>query len=188
MRNQNRIRTRVILLAAVTIGLALLVVGNVSRSQAAPPQPQAASGSAKVMHTDEYQRSAKLDTYKVIADSGAGRMKMLKGQDGERTELRATVLKGRANYLCLRRWQTLLHAGDLTPSDRMLLIKTLFWLPHTVTGDRAELHLSPAEEPACCASPSAVLSPCCWPRSPPPTSTSSAPIPSARTPPKAVNR
>src|SRR5205807_133409 len=40
--------------------------------------------------------------------------------------LRATVLKGRANYLCLRRWQTLLQAGDLTPADRTLLIKTLF--------------------------------------------------------------
>jgi DNA polymerase-3 subunit epsilon/ATP-dependent DNA helicase DinG len=62
--------------------------------------------------------------------------------------LRATVLKGRGNYLCLRRWQTLLHAGDLTPADRMLLIKTLFWLPHTRTGDRAELHLSQAEEEA----------------------------------------
>jgi DNA polymerase-3 subunit epsilon/ATP-dependent DNA helicase DinG len=60
--------------------------------------------------------------------------------------LRATVLKGRGNYLCLRRWQMLLHAGDLTPADRMLLIKTLFWLPRTATGDRAELHLSPAEE------------------------------------------
>jgi len=72
----------------------------------------------------------------------------LVAQDGQTREplLRATVLKGRANYLCLRRWQTLLHAGDLSPSDRMLLIKTLFWLPHTITGDRAELHLSPAEE------------------------------------------
>ena len=69
----------------------------------------------------------------------------LTSPDGEQT-LRATVLKGRANYLCLRRWQTLLHAGDLTPSDRMLLIKTLFWLPRTTTGDRSELHLSPAEE------------------------------------------
>ena len=58
------------------------------------------------------------------------------------------MLKGRANYLCLRRWQTLLHAGDLSPADRMLLIKTLFWLPRTATGDRAELHLSPAEEEA----------------------------------------
>ena len=68
---------------------------------------------------------------------------------GARTPaLRATVLKGRNNYLCLRRWQTLLHAGDLSAADRMLLIKTLFWLPHTATGDRAELHLSPAEEDA----------------------------------------
>src|SRR5258708_5173178 len=60
--------------------------------------------------------------------------------------LRATVLKGRTNYLCLRRWQMLLHAGDLTSADRMLLLKTLFWLPQTGTGDRAELHLAPAEE------------------------------------------
>ncbi|MDQ6675582.1 MAG: DEAD/DEAH box helicase [Chloroflexota bacterium] len=73
----------------------------------------------------------------------------LGSRDGQTTEpLRATVLKGRANYLCLRRWQTLLHAGDLSTSDRTLLIKTLFWLPHTLTGDRAELHLSPAEEDA----------------------------------------
>lgn len=62
--------------------------------------------------------------------------------------LRATVLKGRANYLCLRRWQTLLQASDLGPGDRSLLIKTLFWLPQTRTGDRAELRLSPAEEEA----------------------------------------
>ena len=27
----------------------------------------------KVVHTDDYQRSARLDTYRVIADSGAGR-------------------------------------------------------------------------------------------------------------------
>ena len=65
---------------------------------------------------------------------------------GDRQELRVTVLKGRNNYLCLRRWQTALHAGDLSAADRMLLIKTLFWLPRTATGDRAELQLSPAEE------------------------------------------
>jgi DNA polymerase-3 subunit epsilon/ATP-dependent DNA helicase DinG len=63
-------------------------------------------------------------------------------------QLRATVLKGRGNYLCLRRWQLLLNAADLSPTDRLLLIKTLFWLPRTTTGDRAELHLTPAEEEA----------------------------------------
>jgi len=70
-----------------------------------------------------------------------------RGLQGEQP-LRATVLKGRANYLCLHRWQMLLHAGDLSPADRMLLIKTLFWLPRTATGDRAELRLSAAEEEA----------------------------------------
>jgi predicted DnaQ family exonuclease/DinG family helicase len=65
---------------------------------------------------------------------------------GAEQALRAVVLKGRNNYLCLGRWQTLLHAGDLSAADRMLLIKTLFWLPRTATGDRAELHLSQAEE------------------------------------------
>jgi DNA polymerase-3 subunit epsilon/ATP-dependent DNA helicase DinG len=69
-------------------------------------------------------------------------------QTGLRDEppLRACVLKGRNNSLCLRRWQLLLQAGDLSPADRMLLIKTLFWLPRTATGDRAELQLSQAEE------------------------------------------
>jgi DNA polymerase-3 subunit epsilon/ATP-dependent DNA helicase DinG len=67
---------------------------------------------------------------------------------GSDPPLRATVLKGRTNYLCLRRWQTLLQASDLSAADRMLLIKTLFWLPCTTAGDRAELHLSPTEEDA----------------------------------------
>lgn len=62
--------------------------------------------------------------------------------------LKASVLKGRGNYLCLRRWQTLLHAGDLSPDDCSLLIKTLFWLPRTRTGDRAELRLTSGEEEA----------------------------------------
>ena len=67
---------------------------------------------------------------------------------GADVPLRATVLKGRGNYLCLRRWQTLLHATDLSQDDRSLLIKTLFWLPRTRTGDRAELRLTPGEEQA----------------------------------------
>jgi streptogramin lyase/mono/diheme cytochrome c family protein len=66
------LRTRVAILASATVGFALLVVGNISRSQAAgDPQPKPAA--PKVIHTDEYQRSARLDTYRVIADSGAGR-------------------------------------------------------------------------------------------------------------------
>ncbi|MBV9595845.1 MAG: hypothetical protein JOZ87_03215 [Chloroflexi bacterium] len=73
---------------------------------------------------------------------------LVQSSSGSNQSPRATVLKGRTNYLCLRRWQVLLQAGDLSPADRMLLIKTLFWLPRTATGDRAELHLSPAEDEA----------------------------------------
>jgi len=66
------------------------------------------------------------------------------------TGLDATVatLKGRTNYLCLRRFQTLLQSDDLSPAERMLLIRTLLWLPRTATGDRAELRLSGGEEEA----------------------------------------
>jgi len=71
------------------------------------------------------------------------------GLGNDSTEpLRVSVLKGRANYLCLRRWQLLLQATDLQVEDRTLLIKTLFWLPRTRTGDRAELRLTPREEDA----------------------------------------
>jgi hypothetical protein len=61
---------------------------------------------------------------------------------------RVTVLKGRANYLCLRRWLTLFKSEDLGPGERMLLIRTLLWLSRTSTGDRAELRLSPEEDEA----------------------------------------
>ncbi|MBA2448855.1 MAG: DEAD/DEAH box helicase family protein [Chloroflexi bacterium] len=61
---------------------------------------------------------------------------------------RVSVLKGRGNYLCLRRWLSLLDARELSPAERMLLIKTLLWLPRTESGDRAELRLSAEEEEA----------------------------------------
>jgi DNA polymerase-3 subunit epsilon/ATP-dependent DNA helicase DinG len=55
--------------------------------------------------------------------------------------LRSTVLKGRSNYLCMRRLQS--FRGWQTHSDEELtvLAKVLVWLPNTVTGDRAELFL-----------------------------------------------
>ncbi|MGE3271538.1 MAG: helicase C-terminal domain-containing protein, partial [Chloroflexota bacterium] len=61
---------------------------------------------------------------------------------------RVAVLKGRSNYLCLRRWLTLFKSDDLSPGERMLLIRTLLWLARTTTGDRAELRLSPEEDEA----------------------------------------
>ena len=61
---------------------------------------------------------------------------------------RYTVLKGRSNYLCIRRWLSLLRSDGLSPDERRLLIKTLLWLPDTRTGDRAELRLARGEAEA----------------------------------------
>ena len=52
-----------------------------------------------------------------------------------------SYLKGKANYLCLRRWEALANSDLITPDDAKTLSKTLGWLRHTRTGDRAELSL-----------------------------------------------
>ncbi len=57
-------------------------------------------------------------------------------------DLRYTQLKGRANYLCLRRWSRLRASEGLTEHEARLLAKTLVWLKTTTTGDRSELNLS----------------------------------------------
>ncbi|MFQ5860637.1 MAG: helicase C-terminal domain-containing protein [Dehalococcoidia bacterium] len=59
-----------------------------------------------------------------------------------RGQLRGVQLKGRANYLCLRRWAHLARSETLSPSEARLVGKTLVWLQGTATGDRAELNLS----------------------------------------------
>ncbi|MEA2638819.1 MAG: ATP-dependent helicase DinG [Chloroflexota bacterium] len=62
--------------------------------------------------------------------------------------VRASVLKGRSNYLCLRRWLALLRADSWSPAEATLLVKTLLWIGGTFTGDRGELRLTADEEVA----------------------------------------
>ena len=57
----------------------------------------------------------------------------------------AALLKGRANYLCLRRWFALRKSPQHDPDDAHLLAKTMVWLQETDSGDRAELLLLPDE-------------------------------------------
>ena len=61
-------------------------------------------------------------------------------------ELRAAQLKGRRNYLCLLRWTNLRRSSALSPDEAKLLVRLLLWLPHTDSGDRAEVRLSQGEE------------------------------------------
>jgi DNA polymerase-3 subunit epsilon/ATP-dependent DNA helicase DinG len=60
--------------------------------------------------------------------------------------LRVAQLKGRRNYLCLLRWSGQRRAAALPPAEAKLMARLLLWLPHTETGDRAELNLTPEEE------------------------------------------
>lgn len=62
---------------------------------------------------------------------------------GMAEEMRYTQLKGRANYLCYKRWRQALSSGELEPNLARLVAKTMLWMPQTDTGDRAELNLGP---------------------------------------------
>lgn len=58
---------------------------------------------------------------------------------------RATVVKGRSNYLCLQRLASFRRRADLTLAETLALIKVLVWLPTTSTGDLSELNLVEGE-------------------------------------------
>ncbi len=55
--------------------------------------------------------------------------------------LKVAPLKGRANYLCLRRWGQLSRSDSLSVDDAKLLAKTSVWLQGTDSGDRSEINL-----------------------------------------------
>jgi predicted DnaQ family exonuclease/DinG family helicase len=65
-------------------------------------------------------------------------------QESLGTNVSVTVLKGRSNYLCPRRWQQLRGVAQ-TREEARLILKTLVWRLDTTSGDRAELNLLGAE-------------------------------------------
>jgi DNA polymerase-3 subunit epsilon/ATP-dependent DNA helicase DinG len=69
------------------------------------------------------------------------RMLRAAGVIEDEDDLRATVLKGRGNYLCLRRWTANFGAHMADPDFGRLAASLLLWLPRTSTGDRSELRL-----------------------------------------------
>ncbi len=63
-------------------------------------------------------------------------------------EFKAALLKGRSNYICLRRLAAFRHSGPSSLEEMRLLAKILVWLPSTVTGDQAELFVPDYKEQA----------------------------------------
>lgn len=59
--------------------------------------------------------------------------------------LRVAVLKGRANYLCVRRWRRFLVTNLVGETERVFAARIAIWLTLTVTGDRNELALDDTE-------------------------------------------
>ncbi len=60
----------------------------------------------------------------------------------------AALLKGRGNYLCLRRYKDLRRDGRLVSEEIKTLLKVQLWLPTTNSGDKAELLLMDKENAA----------------------------------------
>jgi DNA polymerase-3 subunit epsilon/ATP-dependent DNA helicase DinG len=56
------------------------------------------------------------------------------------------AVKGRTNYVCLRRWFPWERLESHDPDEARLKAKVLAWLPRTETGERAELRLTGGEE------------------------------------------
>jgi len=57
-------------------------------------------------------------------------------------DLRAAILKGRSNYICPRRVESLRRRGPESPNEMRVLGKVLVWLDRTHSGDRAEINLN----------------------------------------------
>ncbi len=58
----------------------------------------------------------------------------------------ATTLKGRSNYLCVRRLHEFIRRPDLEDREITFAAKLLVWLSQTRTGDKSELGLNRDEE------------------------------------------
>jgi len=59
--------------------------------------------------------------------------------------IQAAPLKGRSNYLCLRRWDYLSKSDAPSIDEARLLGKTSVWLQETSSGDRSEINLGPRD-------------------------------------------
>ena len=63
-------------------------------------------------------------------------------------DLRASVMKGRSNYLCPRLLGILRRRGPRNKEEMRVLAKILVWLEENQSGDRAEINLTGPEERA----------------------------------------
>lgn len=62
-------------------------------------------------------------------------------------KLPVALIKGRSNYICLRRFQMLISQGDrLSWAEKIFLAQVINWLENTAIGDKEELNLNKQED------------------------------------------
>jgi Rad3-related DNA helicase/DNA polymerase III epsilon subunit-like protein len=96
-----------------------------------------ANGERVVISTNTINLQEQLLTKDIPA---LRRMLKAAGLIKDEGDLRASLLKGRSNYLCLRRWTASYAANLGDPDFSRLAAAMLLWLPETETGDRSELN------------------------------------------------
>lgn len=58
-------------------------------------------------------------------------------------EFKSAIVKGRNNYLCLRKWQQLIeHRADFSVQELRFYLRLQFWLKETLTGDKNEFNVN----------------------------------------------
>ncbi|KAB8141266.1 DNA polymerase III subunit epsilon [Chloroflexia bacterium SDU3-3] len=68
--------------------------------------------------------------------------------DEVQVPFKAALLKGRSNYLCLKRYHDLRRDARATEDDIKALLKVQLWIPTTTSGDKAEILLTERESGA----------------------------------------
>jgi DNA polymerase-3 subunit epsilon/ATP-dependent DNA helicase DinG len=139
------------------VTMARAVAGALNRSESLLVEAGTGIGKSLAYLLPAARFALENDTRVVVSTNTLNLQEQIMSQDvpsvqrmlpnGERSELRAAQLKGRRNYLCLLRWSNLRRSPSLSADEAKLLVRLLLWLPHTETGDRAELRLSQGEEP-----------------------------------------
>ncbi|MDE2860617.1 MAG: exonuclease domain-containing protein [Chloroflexota bacterium] len=61
--------------------------------------------------------------------------------------IRFALLKGRDNYLCLRRWRQMVREEGVSADEARIAAKVMVWLQDTASGDRGEIGLSARDMP-----------------------------------------
>ena len=99
-----------------------------------------ASGSRVVVSTNTINLQEQLISKDLPTLSAA-----IAGWSPELRDVSFALLKGRDNYLCLRRWGQLRGEESITPEEATLASKVLVWLQSTSSGDRAEMNMTPRD-------------------------------------------